>query len=98
MTVVLQLEPLWGTFETVTALYGIPRRRLLELAKAGSVRARKMSPESRTSTIVYRLADVKDWMENEAPAPRAEAFEARRGTGCEAEIDEPQLSERSQYE
>lgn len=81
MTVVLQMEPLWGTFETVTALYGITRRRLFELAKEGTVRARKEKPDSRTSRIVYRLADVKDWLENEAPTPRPEAFEPCRGPG-----------------
>lgn len=77
MTVVLQFEPVWGTAESVTALYGIPRRRLLELAKAGHIRARKLSPDSRTATIVFRTSDVKDWLDNEAPTPRAQAFEPR---------------------
>ncbi len=74
MTVVLQMEPLWGTADSVTALYGIPRHRLLELARCGHIRARKLSPESRSATIVYKTADVKEWLENEAPVPRAEAF------------------------
>ena len=74
MNVILQMEPLWGTSESVTALYGIPRRRLLDLARAGHIRARKLSPDSRSSTIVFRTADVKEWLENEAPKPRAEAF------------------------
>lgn len=78
MNVILQMEPLWGTSESVTALYGIPRRRLLDLARAGHIRARKLSPDSRSSTIVFRTADVKEWLENEAPAPRAEAFKPRR--------------------
>lgn len=78
MTVVLQMEPLWGTADSVTALYGIPRRRLLELARTGHIRARKLSPDSRSATIVFRTADVKEWLENEAPAPRAEAFKPRR--------------------
>ena len=82
MTVVLQMEPLWGNAATVAALYGIPRNRLLELAKSGHIRARKLSPDSRSATIVFRTADVKDWLENEAPAPRAEAFEPRRGAGA----------------
>lgn len=77
MTVVLQVEPLWGTAESVTALYGIPRRRLLDLAKGGHIRARKLSPDSRSATIVFRTADVKEWLENDAPKPRAEAFEPR---------------------
>ena len=77
MTVVLQLEPVWGTAESVTALYGIPRRRLLDLAKSGHIRARKLSPDSRSATIVFRTADVKDWLDNEAPTPRAQAFEPR---------------------
>lgn len=79
MNVILQMEPLWGTSESVTALYGIPRRRLLDLARAGHIRARKLSPDSRSSTIVFRTSDVKDWLENEAPKPRAEAFEPTRG-------------------
>ena len=74
MTVVLQMEPLWGNAATVAALYGIPRNRLLELAKSGHVRARKMDPDSRSATIVFRTADVRDWLENEAAKPRAEAF------------------------
>ena len=74
MNVILQMEPLWGTSESVTALYGIPRRRLLDLARAGHIRARKLSPDSRSSTIVFRTADVKDWLENEAAKPRQEAF------------------------
>ena len=79
MTVVLQIEPLWGTAESVTALYGIPRRRLLELARCGHIRARKLSPDSRSSTIVFRCADIKEWLENEAPKPRAEAFKPSGG-------------------
>ena len=75
MTVVLQMEPIWGNAASVTALYGIPRRRLLELAKSGHIRARKLSPDSRSATIVFRTADVKDWLENEAAKPRQEAFE-----------------------
>lgn len=82
ITVVLQMEPLWGTAESVTALYGIPKRRLFELARTGHIRARKLSPNSRTSTVVFRTSDVKDWLENEAPTPRAEAFEPRRGAGA----------------
>ena len=82
MNIVLQIEPLWGTADSVTALYGIPRRRLLDLARTGHIRARKLSPDSRSATIVFRTADVKDWLENEAPAPRAEAFEPRRGAGA----------------
>jgi hypothetical protein len=79
MNVILQMEPLWGTSECVTALYGIQRRRLLDLARAGHIRARKLSPDSRSSTIVFRTSDVKDWLENEAPKPRTEAFEPTRG-------------------
>lgn len=81
MIVVLQIEPLWGTAESVTALYGIPRRRLLELARCGHIRARKLSPDSRSATIVFRTADVKDWLEHEAPKPRSEAFGPCRGPG-----------------
>lgn len=77
MTVVLQMEPVWGNAASVTALYGIPRRRLLELAKSGHIRARKLSPDSRSATTVFRTADVRDWLENEAAKPRLEAFEPR---------------------
>ena len=78
MNIILQMEPLWGTSESVTALYGIPRRRLLQLARSGHIRARKLSPDSRSSTIVFRTSDVKEWLENEAPKPSANAFNARR--------------------
>lgn len=84
MNVILQMEPLWGTSESVTALYGIPRRRLLDLARTGHIRARKLSPDSRSSTIVFRTADVKDWLENEAPKPRTESFEPTRGARAAA--------------
>ena len=92
MTVVLQIEPLWGTADSVTALYGIPRRRLLELAKGGHIRARKLSPDSRSATIVFRTADVKEWLENDAPKPRAEAFEPRRGPGMPRTGDEADMT------
>ncbi len=87
MTVVLQMEPLWANAASMAALYGVPRRRLLELAKAGTIRARKMAPDSRSSTTVYRTADVRDWLENEAAKPRLAAFEprhVRRAEGGEA--------------
>ena len=92
MNVILQMEPLWGTSESVTALYGIPRRRLLDLARAGHIRARKLSPDSRSSTIVFRTADVKDWLENEAPKPRAEAFTPRR-EGPPLPLPDPDLAD-----
>ena len=74
MTVVLKMEPVWGTAQSVAALYGVPRRRLLSLARAGTIRARKMSPDSRSSSMVFRMQDVRDWLEQEAPAPRARMF------------------------
>lgn len=99
MTVVLQMEPIWGNAASVTALYGIPRRRLLELAKSGHIRARKLSPDSRSATIVFRTADVKDWLENDAPKPRAEAFPPNpekgapgTGEGGAAQAAEPSLA------
>jgi hypothetical protein len=69
---------LWGSAPTISALFGLPRGRLLTLAKQGHIRARKLDPAKRTSATVYKVGDVKDWLENEAPSPRAEPFEARR--------------------
>ena len=74
MIIVLQIAPVWGTADSVAALYGIPRHRLLELARRGHIRARKLTPDSRSATIVFKTADVGDWLENEAPAPHPEAF------------------------
>ena len=74
MNIVLHMEPVWGTAQSVAALYGVPRRRLLSLAKAGTIRARKMSPDSRSSSTVFRMQDVRDWLEQEAPSPRARMF------------------------
>lgn len=74
MTVVLNIEPVWGTADSVIALYGIPRQRLLALARAGTIRARKMDPESRSASIVFRLQDVREWLEQEAPTPRVVPF------------------------
>ncbi len=74
MTIVLKMEPVWGTAQSVAALYGVPRRRLLSLAKAGTIRARKMSPDSRSSSTVFRMEDVREWLEQEAPTPRARMF------------------------
>ncbi len=79
MTVVIQMEPLWGTAECVTALYGLPRNRLLELARAGAIRARKPVPESRSSVVVFCTADVRQWLENEAPAPLPSSLPLPRG-------------------
>lgn len=78
MTVVLQVEPVWGTADSVIALYGVPRQRLLALARAGTIRARKMDPDSRSATIVFRLQDVREWLEKEAPTPRVEPFQDGR--------------------
>ena len=75
MTVVLNIEPVWGTADSVIALYGIPRQRLLALARAGTIRARKMDPDSRSASIVFRVQDVREWLEQEAPTPRVEPFE-----------------------
>lgn len=78
MTVVLNIEPVWGTADSVIALYGIPRQRLLALARAGTIRARKMDPESRSASIVFRLQDVREWLEQEAPTPRVQPFDDNR--------------------
>ena len=95
MTVILQVEPIWGTAPIVSALYGVTRGKLLELGKAGLVRARKENPNSRSSRIVFRCADVRDWLENEAPTPRAEAFEPRRGPGMPRTGDDSEWREES---
>lgn len=84
MTVVLNLEPIYGTAPTVIALYGITRGKLLELAKTGFVRAVKENPDSRSSRIVFRCSDVLEWMEQNGQRPRAEAFEPRHGLAAEA--------------
>ena len=81
MTIVLKMEPVWGTAQSVAALYGVPRRRLLSLAKAGTIRARKMSPDSRSSSTVFRMQDVREWLEQEAPAPRARLFKGCLAAG-----------------
>ena len=81
MIVVFHCEPVWGTLECIMGLFGLTRGKVIELAKSGTIRARKEKPDSRSARVVYRCADVKDWLDNEAPAPRAEAFEPRRGPG-----------------
>ncbi len=81
MNIVIQTVPVWGTSPIVRALYGMPEQKLRELVRAGHVRARKLDPDSRSSRVVYRCADVGEWLETEAPAPRAQPFEARRVAG-----------------
>ena len=78
MSVNLNIKPIWGTSDTVVALYGVTAERLLELGRHGLIRARKLNPDSRSSRIVFRCEDVEEWLENEAPKPRADAFELRR--------------------
>lgn len=76
--VIINVDPVWGTSPVVSARYGITQGKLRELARSGIVRARKENPDSRTSRTVFRCSDVNEWLENEAPRPRAEAFEPRR--------------------
>lgn len=83
MNIVIQTVPVWGTASVVRALYGLPAGKLRELAASGHVRARKLDPDSRTSRTVFRCADVGEWLETEAPTPRTQPFEARRGAGLE---------------
>ena len=84
MNVVLNIEPVYGTAPTVMALYGLTRGKLLDLAKAGHVRAVKENPDSRSSRIVFRCSDVREWLETEGRPPRSEAFEPRRGHAVDA--------------
>ncbi len=81
MGIIIQTVPVWGTASVVRALYGLPAGKLRELAASGHVRARKLDPDSRSSRMVFRCADVGEWLETEAPAPRAQPFEARRVAG-----------------
>jgi hypothetical protein len=77
------------------ALYGLTRSKICELAKNGTVRARKEKPDCRSSRIVFRCSDVKEWMDNEAPKPRTEAFEPRRITAVQEQGKEGNGYERS---
>lgn len=79
MTIVITCEPIWGTGPTVAALTGLTLGKIRELAKSGHVRARKENPESRSSRIVFRVSDINDWLEHEAPSPRAQGFKPCRG-------------------
>ena len=77
--------PVWVPAQKAVELYGVPTYKLLELAKAGFIRARKLEPDSRSSRTVYRCADIDDWLLNDAPKVREEKFEFRgggRGSDC----------------
>lgn len=84
MTLVLNIEPIYGTAETVSALYGLTRGKLLDLAKSGQIRAVKENPDSRSSRIVFRISDVREWLETQGRPPRVEAFESRHVVASEA--------------
>jgi len=70
--------PIWGRASVVVACYGITRSKVFALAKSGHIRARKEDPDCRSSRIVFRLSDVGDWLEKEAPSPRSMPFKSRR--------------------
>ncbi len=67
--IVVQVMPVWGRIGAVEALTGCPENVLRRLANEGLVRARKMS-DSDNSACVYRVQDVLDWLEDEAPKPQ----------------------------
>lgn len=84
MTIVITFEPIWGTGPTVAVLTGLTLGKIRELVKFGHVRARKENPESRSSRIVFRVSDINDWLEHEAPAPTAQGFQPCRGSAIAA--------------
>ena len=81
MGIIIQTVPVWGTASVVRALYGLPAGKLRELAASGHVRARKLDPDSRSSRVVYRCADIGEWLDAEALNAGGRAFENRRGAG-----------------
>lgn len=58
---------IWGTAATVARITAIDCRRLKELANAGVIRARKIGDSVQSPTL-YRISDVCDWIEEQAPA------------------------------
>jgi hypothetical protein len=55
----------WGNFKTVNHMYGWSRNALNDLVKAGEVRACKTA-NSPAGGVLYRLADIEEWMEDNA--------------------------------
>lgn len=72
--VVLAAVPEWGQFGVVHALFGLAKAQLRAMVCDGRVIAKKLDPDARNSTTLYRIADVRaamdgladyrEWMEN----------------------------------
>ena len=67
--IVVSVMPVWARIETCIALSGVPDKRIKSLCNDGRIRARKMDPERPNSACVYRIQDIFDWLEEDAPKP-----------------------------
>jgi hypothetical protein len=68
VTVQVTCVPVWAQQGVVKALTGVPDNVLRRLSNEGRVRAKKMDAAKANSATVFRVQDVLDWLEEEAPA------------------------------
>lgn len=57
------LYPPWGRLEVAHKLTGLPYRKIRDLASSGEIRARKINTEVRNSAMLYCIADICDWLD-----------------------------------
>lgn len=65
---ILTALPVWARSEVVQALTGLPDSVLRRLYNDGLIRVVK-SQDARNAACVYRLGDVLEWMDTQAPKP-----------------------------
>lgn len=65
----VNVTPVWARIAVVQGITGVPDNVLRRLYNSGVVRARKIDPLKVKSACVFRVADVLEWLENEAAKP-----------------------------
>ena len=61
---VITVSPVWAPLAVAMAVTGMPKNVIGEWVRAHSVRAKKLNPESPTSTVVYRIEDLLEMVDS----------------------------------
>jgi hypothetical protein len=65
------VQPMWGPYTTIRALFGMPRGWLDELVKSGHVRRRSRRKGARQARCIYRVADVAAYLDGDGAEDHA---------------------------
>lgn len=61
--------PIWARLDEIMRLSGLPNLVVRRLYNEGHVRARKVDAARTNSATVYRVEDVLNWLDKDAPRP-----------------------------